>query len=204
MPSLRRLIHLASITAFLCAAIARAQNVHPVVFRVRLDPASSTTLSGRLLLFAKRGRGSKRLDVQEFQLEDTWVAGTEVHDLVPGKTVEIDANQEAFPRSFDQMAPGEWEIQAVLDPTHTYNYSGREPQDWESPVTPYTAGGPEAPALTLDHHPQLDPRRQKAVADARLKLQPGEIEEQLIQSSLLTRFWGRPRHVQAWVVLPPG
>ena len=65
------------------------------------------------------------------------------------------------------MPAGEWEAQAVLDPEHTYNYSGRGPADWVSPVESlghYKAGVGAKPVLTLDEHPAMDPRRMAAVA----------------------------------------
>ena len=74
----------------------------------------------------------------------------------PGASVEVDGTDVAFPESFSRMPAGEWEAQAVLDPEHTYNYSGRGAADWVSPVVPlgaYQAGVGEEPVLTLDGHP---------------------------------------------------
>ncbi len=210
MKPLSKLLSLAAVSGPLLSASALPQapaaaaSPHTALFTVKLDPSVSTPLSGRLLLFAKRGKGTQDLDVQEFHPEDTWVAAAEVHALLPGATVQIDADQQAFPMPFSQMTPGDWQIQAVLDTEHSYNYFGRQSQDWESAVLPYTVGASAASVLILNHHPQPNPEREKALAAARLKVRPGEIEQQLLASPVLTQFWGQPRHLQAWVVLPPG
>ena len=211
LPSLQSsLLSFAVFSAPLLSASARSQTLaaaaspHPVLFTVKLDPSVSTPLGGRLLLFARRGKGTEDLNIQEFHPEDTWVAAAQVDHLLPGASVQIDADQQAFPMPFSQRPPGHWEIQAVLDTEHSYNYFGRQPQDWESAVLPYTAGAAASPVLILNHHPQPDARQEKALAAARLKIRPGEIEERLLPSPVLTQFWGRPRHLQAWVVLPPG
>ncbi len=210
MISLCKLLRIAAVSGPLFVSSARPQAPAaatlspPVLFTVKLDPSVSTPLSGRLLLFAKRGKGTQDLDIQEFHPEDTWVAAVEVQHLLPGATVQIDADQQAFPLPFSQRPPGDWEFQAVLDTEHSYNYSGRQPQDWESPVLPYASGAAALPVLILDHHPQPDAKQENALAAAKLKVRPGAIEQQILASPVLTHFWGRPRHLQAWIVLPPG
>ncbi len=177
-----------------------------VFFRVSLSASAPHSLNGRILLFVKRGSGDKEVNTEEFRPEDTWVIAREVHDLAPGASVEVDGADIAFPASFATMAEGQYEAQAVLDPGHTYNYEGRAAEDWMSPVVSLTGWkpltGPE-PSLTLDHHPEPDPRRLAAEAAAAAKVKPGIVEEQLFLSPVLTRFWGRPTQIKAWIILPP-
>ena len=118
----------------------RAQSV-PTVFHVTASASMPGPVSGRLLLFMKQGAGDKEVDIQEFHPADTWVAAEEVHDLAPGGSVEIDANVLAYPKPFREAPAGSWEVQAVLDPDHTYDYGGRSPADWETAVVALPRGG---------------------------------------------------------------
>ncbi len=181
------------------SAALLAQQHTPVVFRV--TSSLSEPVSGRLLLFMKQGHGDKSVDIEEFHPADTWVAAQEVHDLAPGASVEIDADTLAYPKAFSQAQHGEWEMQAVLDVDHSYNYSGRTGSDWESPVVSGALGGSAEPTLTLDHHPEVSARQAAAMHVAG---QPGVAELFHFESPALSRFWGKPTAINAWVILPPG
>lgn len=185
---------------------AQAVATPHVFFHVQLAASAPGPVSGRLLVFLKQGKGDKEVNIQEFHPGETWVAAEEVHDLMPGAAVEMDADEIAYPKPFSALPTGEYEVQAVLDTEHTYNYSGRGPEDWVSAVVPlgqWSAGSSE-PMLTLDHHADANPMRTEAVAKARASVKPGEIEEQEMVSPLLTWFSGNPTAIKAWVVLPPG
>ena len=173
----------------------------PHEFRITAAASLPGPVSGRLLLFMKQGHGDKLINVQEFHPQDVWIAAQEVHDLAPGASVEIDADTLAYPRPFREAPAGKWEIQAVLDVDHTYNYSGRGASDWESPVTALAASASAEPVLTLDHHPKPGPRE---AAMARFSAKPGVAERFECRSEVLSRFWGKPTFVRAWVILPPG
>ncbi len=173
---------------------AHAQTA-PGLFRVTAAASLPGPVSGRLLLFMKQGHGDKTVNADEFRPEAVWIAAQEVHDLRPGASVEFDADTLAYPHPFREAPSGSWEMQAVLDVDHSYNYGGRGPEDWESAVVP--VGG----TLTLDHHSAVDPRHASA---AKLTGKPGVAEAFSIKSPALTRFWGRPVSVRAWVILPPG
>ncbi len=177
-----------------------------VFFRVEAASSINGPVSGRLLVFVKQGESDKEVDITEFHPQDTWVTALEVHDLAPGAAVEVDADETAYPEPFSQLAPGDYEAQAVLDVDHTYNYSGRSPEDWMSAVVPLTgwnpAGGAE-PTLTLEEHPQKDPKRSADLAQARAQVAPGVAQLEEVESPLLSRFWGRSMKIRAWVILPP-
>ena len=170
----------------------------PSTFRISAAPSLPGPVSGRLLLFMKQGSGDKSVEAQEFHPEATWVAAQEVQDLRPGASIEIDANTLAYPKPFKEAPAGTWEAQAVLDVNHSYNYGGRIPADWQSGVV---ALGGDEPTLTLDRHPEPSPREARAAA---LTGKPGVAELFDLRSPLLTRFWGRPISIRAWVILPPG
>lgn len=207
----RRISLLAVCAAFACGCTHSQTSTQPVrahvFFRVQAESSLPGPISGRLLLFVKQGSGDKEVETSEFRPTDTSVTAKEVRDLAPGAAIEVDADELAYPKPFSDLAAGSYEAQAVLDVDHTYNYSGRGPQDWVSGVLPLSnwpgSNGAE-PTLTLDHHPDENPRRAEMLQKARAEATPGVAQLEEFQSPLLTRFWGRPMKIGAWVILPPG
>ena len=178
-----------------------------VFFRVQAAQSIPAPISGRLLIFLKQGSSDKEVSVSEFNPQATFVAAREVHDLAPGASIEFDADEIAFPKPFSELPSGTYEAQAVLDIDHTYNYGGRNPHDWISPVVAlasFTPGTGAEPVFTLDHHPEENPRRAQMMAAAKAQAKPGVAQEEDFQSPLLSNFWGRPTYIKAWVILPPG
>ncbi|MGI8772182.1 MAG: alpha/beta hydrolase [Acidobacteriaceae bacterium] len=198
------------LSATLSAPTAPTDPPHHVFFHVQLAKSIPQPVSGRLLIFMKQGSGDKEVEAQEFHPEGTSVAAREIHDLAPGSSIEVDADEVAFPKPFATLPAGNYEAQAVLDVDHSYNYSGRSDKDWISPVITLSAWSPAAPAsaaseptLVLDEHAPQNPRYAaflKVLADAK----PGVAERQEFVSPALTAFWGKPTKVAAWVILPPG
>ena len=190
------------------APCAAASNACPHVFiRVQSATTNPSGLHGRLLIFIKQGHGDNEVDVDEFHLAATWVAAKEVTDLDPGQSVEVDADEIAFPRPFSAMQEGDYEAQAILDVGHSYNYSGRNPNDWISNVVPlehWRAGSGAEPVLTLASLRPPDPRSVEAMDKARAEAKTDNAHEETLTSPLLSSFWGRPTVLKAWVVLPPG
>ncbi len=169
-------------------------------------------VSGRLLVFARSaqtaaepGEEKDAVDISEFHPTSTFVAATDIDNAAPGSTVEVDLDQAAYPAHFATLTRGDYRLQAVLDLDHTYNYGGRDAADWESPVVSVAGWQPGTgaePVLTLSEHPSAG-RRAKAVAEAEQQAKPGVAEKVEFESPSLTRFWGRPTFVRAWVILPP-
>jgi S-formylglutathione hydrolase FrmB len=180
---------------------------HHLILRVQIASSIPTPVSGRLLVFVKQGVDDKEVDINEFRLTDTRVAAIEVHDVAPGGVVEFDADLLAYPKAFSAVPAGNYEAQAVLDVDHTYNYNGRASGDWMSSVVPlanWTPGTGDEPILTLDHHPEQDPKRAAAIAKLKDEANSGVAQLEEFESPLLTRFWGHSVKIKAWVVLPPG
>jgi enterochelin esterase-like enzyme len=202
---------IASVFILACAtALLPAQSAPAVphtFFRVRAGAAVGAPVSGRLLIFLKKGSGDKDVQTNEFRPSDTWVAAQEIHDLEPGKAVEVDADRAAFPKPFSELAPGQYEMQAVLDVEHNYNYGGRAPEDWVSPAetlpADWKAGAGAEPELVLDHHPAEGGRR-AAFEKMKAAVKPDTARLEEFESPALTEFWGRPTDIRAWVILPPG
>jgi S-formylglutathione hydrolase FrmB len=160
-------------------------------------------VSGRLLIFMAKGSGAKQVSVNEFHPDATWVAAREVHELAPGAAIEVDTDAIAYPRPFSALAPGDYQVQAVLDVDHTYSYSGLTSGDLVSPVLAlknWIPGKGSEPQLALDS---------AAPAGTRFRLTPEDREAASHlhlaeeRSAVLTRFWGRPTYIRAWIVLPP-
>jgi enterochelin esterase-like enzyme len=175
-------------------------------FRVQAAPSLPAPLNGRLLIFVAKGSGDKAVDIEMLHPEATWVAAKEVRDLAPGEPVEVDADETAFPKPFSNLPPGDYEAQAVLDTDHRYNYGGRQPGDWASSVNSlqhWTPGSGAEPLLVLDDHPPADPQSAALMEKAIAKVRPDVAQKEEFVSPLLSRFWGRPVAIRAWVILPP-
>jgi enterochelin esterase-like enzyme len=192
-----------------CGPWLKAQNEAPAphtFFRVKAAETLTAPIKGRLLLFLKAGSGDKEVSIDEFQPTATWVAAQEIPRLEPGESVEVNADQVAFPKRFSELPAGLYEVQAVLDVEHNYNYGGRAPEDWISNVMTlagWKPGGPAEPELVLDHHPEEDPQRKAAFEKLKASATADVAQLQEFESPALTRFWGKPTKIKAWVILPP-
>jgi hypothetical protein len=130
-----------------------------------------------------------------------------VSRLVPGESVTIDTDNQAFPMSFSHLPPGEYLLQAVLDLDHNYNYSGRSAGDLVSPVisahlpaiTPSTLRLVRVQEEPYPWQQTYSPDLQAAAPNARAHTRPIDTV-----SPMLSAFWGRPIHMRGWVLLPPG
>lgn len=231
MSMLRKYRMLAGMCLFaLTAPLALAANPGTLsahrVFRVTLNGASNQPVSGRLLLFAiqadkakAQARGGKveKVDTSPFHPTQTAVAAMNVTHLAPGKSVLIDADALAFPKGFSQLAPGTYDMQAVLDVNHDYNFSGRGPGDLVSSVVEVTLGKQaDIPALALVRKvpaarkpwslpTHVPPKYRKMVEKMAPVLKAAHAHSRKIDfiSPALSKFWGRPMHIQGWVLLPP-
>jgi enterochelin esterase-like enzyme len=182
-----------------------AQTAH-VLFRVQAPSSINAPLSGRILIFLKAGSGDSEVAVSEFHLSDTWVAAKEVRNLAPGSSVEVDADEIAYPKPFSSLPTGIYETQAVLDVNHNYNYRERAPDDWVSPVVMLAGWNPHTgaePVLTLDRRIVDNPRHAAALENLKGSATSDVAQLQEFESSMLSRFWGRSVKIRAWVILPP-
>jgi Putative esterase len=205
----------------LLASAACAREAAPAThqfFQVSLPSAAARPATGRLLVFATEAKAARaaakdgkvtEVDSSPFAPKQTAVAAREVERLAPGARVQLDADDQAFPSAFSKLPPGDYLVQAVLDPQHDYNYHGRNGGDLVSPVVEVHLPG-SVPALalarTLPTQAMWDlPARYMSetttrhMAQAREQVQPIDVA-----SPALTAFWGRPIHMRGWVVLPPG
>ncbi|MGB7191058.1 MAG: alpha/beta hydrolase-fold protein [Acidobacteriaceae bacterium] len=182
------------------ATCALAQQPRHLFFRVTAGPQITTPVSGRLLIFLKAGEGAKSVDLDEFHPSAVFVAAKEIERLAPGESLDVDTDDIAYPKPFSDLKPGDYQVQAVLDVAHTYNYSDRTAGDWVSAVALLPAWKPgtgSEPALVLNSKvPERAMPRGTAAEEAAAHLEQ-------MQSAALTAFWGRPTFVRAWVITPP-
>ena len=188
---------------FVAGSPLLAQGPPHTFIQVKLAATAKTLISGRLIVFMKLGAGDVNLDSEESAPNEVWVAARDVQDLAPGASVEIDADEAAFPKPFSSMPAGDWEAQALLDVDGSYNYFGRGVTNWVGPVKEFPRfipGESSELELTLDTHPA----EETVLTEARTHIKDGEIERMECKSTALSRFWGRPVSINSYVVLPPG
>ncbi|WDS37917.1 alpha/beta hydrolase-fold protein [Pseudoxanthomonas sp.] len=202
-----------------CVQAAEPAAAHRLL-RVTLDGATDQPTSGRLLVFATLAETAKaaakdgkveEVDMNPFQPTSVALAAQEVTALRPGASVEIDLDNIAFPSGFSALPAGDYLVQAVLDPDHSYNYIGRDGGDLLSEVTPVSlAKGKALPTLKLsrqlpvtDDPWQLSPRIPQAARDALPEAKAHTTDASMV-SPALSAFWGRPVSIRARVLTPPG
>src|SRR5206468_7764152 len=109
-----------------------ATAAHHLFFHVTVSPTISKPQSGRLLIFMRKGTDQKEVR-PGFVPGETWIAAREVDAIAPGAAVDVDGDQVAFPKGFSQASAGDYQVQALLDVHHDFNYE-REAGDWKSGV----------------------------------------------------------------------
>jgi S-formylglutathione hydrolase FrmB len=206
---------LAAVATIIATPGLHAQRVPtPVVFHVSLGHSSATSVSGRLLVFARLlGPADKRpvaaVDMDQIDTRATAIAAQEVAHLEPAAAVDLDADVVAFPNSFSQLPRGRYAVQAVLDRDHSYNYTGRGPGDLVSGVVEVDLPGNVSDTLTLATVvPESDPLQPLPNVPASLKATYAAAKADVhpidFTSKALSSFWGRPVSLHGWVVTPPG
>src|SRR5947209_13986621 len=174
-----------------------AQTGSHVIFRVTFaSAAASKPVSGRLLLLmTSNPKPVKNINLgfENIDASDVWMAAKEISSLAPGASIDVDADELAYPTPFSKAAAGEYQVQAVLDTNHDYAYYN-EPDagDLISEVGHAKLASAEPIALSLT----------SVLPEAKL---PKPAHASLIdfQSKRLSAYWGRPMHIRGWLVLPP-
>ena len=194
-------------TVIAVLALALIAAAPPVEVPVRLEIATPTPLSGRLIVFAEPAKAGTpapdSVDANPFAGTPTAVAARDVRSLTKGQVATVDADTDAVPGAWSALPPGRYHVQAVLDVNGDYNYGGRGAGDVVSKVVEVTLPG-AIPAIALSSVvPARDPYAahnagQQELAALFPRLQPIDFV-----SPKLSAFWGRPVHMLGWVALPP-
>jgi hypothetical protein len=175
------------------------------------ESSSKDSLDGRLLLLISTNDKEPRFQISE-DLTTQQVFGVDVDGWKSGQTKVVDRNAFGYPvRSLAQLPAGEYWVQALLHKYETFRRSDGhtvklpmdrgEGQQWSrAPGNLYSTpkkmridSGAKI-VLTLDKiiPPIVPPKDTKYVKHI------------TIQSERLTKFWGRPMHLGAHVLLPAG
>ena len=181
-----------------------AQNQGRLLFRVSLDPGlSKAAVAGRLIVFMTsdpKPQETLRPGIVPGGPPVMWFAAREVEDLAPGKPVDLDPDEIAYPQPLSQAPPGNYQIMALLDTDHTaaYNFFGAfSSKDLRSTVIEVKGLNPKQSApveLTLT---------EDATNDASTEPRNNSQSIDFVSRSL-SKFWGRKIHMRGYVALPPG
>ena len=171
-------------------------------------------MDGRLLLIiSTNGESEPRLQISD-DADTQQIFGIDVDGLKPGAEAVVDGSVFGYPRkSLAEIPPGEYHVQALLHRYETFHRS-----DGHTVKLPMDRGEGQrwnlAPGnlYSTPKKVALDPSRTDLVSIALDKvippIDPPEdtryIKHIRMQSELLTRFWGRPMHLGAVVLLPEG
>ncbi|RPI21892.1 MAG: hypothetical protein EHM61_23630 [Acidobacteria bacterium] len=213
MTGKKLLIPILGSTCVLASSIAW-QDSPGVIFSVTYPEAlANGPLDGRLLLIIS----SNDKEEPRFQINDSLnteqIFGIDVEGWAAKQPAVIDSSVLGYPlESTRGILPGEYNVQALLHIYETFRRSdGKvvklpmdrgEGQQWNrAPGNLFStprklrvdaAGG--SISIVLDQKiPPIDPPRETRY-----------VKPVRIQSELLTRFWGRPMHLGAHVLLPEG
>jgi hypothetical protein len=140
--------------------------------------------------------------------------GIDVKGLGPGDVAVVDGSTFGFPvRSLDDLPPGEYRVQAVLNRYETFvrgdgHTVSLPPDQGEGQHWNTKPGNFYSDPITV----QLDPSQGGTVPlslDLEIPPIPGPedtpwVKHVRIQSELLSAFWGRPMYLGAYVLLPFG
>jgi len=168
---------------------------------VSLDPTFPKAVSGRLLVFiAPASNAASSVDIEMMSPTRVYVAAKELSNLAPGETADLDADDIVFPKALSLAPAGNYEVQAVLDVHHSYNYDDRDPGDLvSSPKTIRVPLDAAQTSLTLSQIVPEPPDPLEKRPDVGAALQRVDFV-----SPTLSKFWGRDIHMRGWILLPPG
>jgi hypothetical protein len=175
----------------------------------------SAPIDGRLILIASPdGTTEPRLQVDpEAPLKTPFLFGLTVDGAAPGARIEIGDEAFGWPtRALSALPPGDYTVQAVLNRYEIYHRADGstvklppdrgEGQQWNlkpgnlysKPIRIHWAPGEAEPTLTLDQViPEIAPPTDTPF-----------VKHIRIKSELLSKFWGRPMYLGAYVLIPAG
>ena len=213
----RRILSAFALLPLLASAPVDAAGAARLRFVVRFpESLGREPLDGRLLLFLSADPSAE----PRFQVRDTNVAksqqvfGIDVDGWKPGQEAVLDGGVLGFPaESLAEVKPGTYRIQALLHRYETFHRA-----DGSVVKLPMDRGEGQqwsrAPGnlLSTPREVAIDPSRdevvrielEKAIPEIPAPKDTKYVKHVRIQSERLTKFWGRPMHLGAVVLLPQG
>jgi hypothetical protein len=216
---MRRIILAGTISCAVATALALTTS-HPIAqggplrFSVTL-PAGSAAVDGRLLVMVAK---DPKAGEPRFQIGDgpsgQLVFGIDLDGAKPGSAVTLDGSALGFPLdSINDIPAGTYSVQALIHTYETFKRSDghtvKLPMDrGEGQQWARAPGNPYSTPQTLT----IDPKTSGTIALTLDRVipplpTPGNtryVKHERIESALLTKFWGRPMHLGAHVLLPEG
>ncbi len=182
-------------------------------FDVMFSPASrSAPADGRLILIISKDFGGEPRFQVSWGAQTQQIFGIDVDGWKPGAVNRIGAGAIGHPlRSLSELKPGKYNVQAVLNIYETFKRADGhtmkmhmdqgEGQQWN-----------RSPGNLLSKPKQVEVGPDSVVAveltEAIPPIQPPKdtryVRRVRIESRLLTKFWGRPMHLGAIVLVPEG
>ena len=180
--------------ALFFALPAAAQAAPDVTFTIAPSHSlAKVPLKGRMLLFVQPAHGEKPKSLDPgFVAKGFMLAGFDVAQSA-GTPVTIPAGASAFPRPVAKLWPGTYDMQPLLDVNRMYSYDGVTAGDLLGPVVRMHVSPGQHVALVLD-------RRVVRPAPRATK----DVKFFDFVSPSLWKFYHRPAHLRASVVLPIG
>jgi pimeloyl-ACP methyl ester carboxylesterase len=200
-----------SLALCLLAGSAWAQQAYLPPVRIVAGPPAAEAGAGRLFLFARKADSETapaKVSADPFFEKHNFVAAREVSGLKAGTTLAFYPGDQAYPQPIDQLAPGDYWVQAVLDRDHSYAYSGRGAGDVFSPVVRVTL--PAAAPVTLNLDSVVPERRsywERPDGKPMFSAEDRAIVERHVKpfafdSKVLSAFHGRPTQLRGFVLMP--
>jgi enterochelin esterase-like enzyme len=179
------------------------------------DSQSSKDLDGHIMLGISSDKSSEpRYQLREEEAFSAQFFGLDVNAWKPNTSAVIDSTTLGYPTmSLEQLPPGDYYVQAVLNVYETFRRSDghivKLPADMGEGQQWFAKPGNLLSKPELVH---LDPRHGNAIRISLTEkippIEPAKDTKYLkhirIQSKLLSAFWGRPMYLGATVLLPEG
>jgi Putative esterase len=176
--------------------------------------AGAAPLDGRLLVIVSRlGSGEPRFQVSDGPTGQP-VFGIDVEGWAPGRASVIDGSVLGFPiDSINDIPSGTYTVQALLHKYETFTRGDGhtvkmpmdrgEGQQWnQAPGNLYST--PRSVAIDPARGGSIEIVLDQTIAPIPTPKDTKYIRHERIESPLLTKFWGRPMHLGANVLLPEG
>jgi hypothetical protein len=205
------------VTSTRAAGADDSQKSKGMVFRVSFGAdVSKTPLDGRLLVMLSTDQKVE----PRFQINDSpttqQIFGIDVDSLRPGQEAQIDSSSLGYPKeSLRQVPPGNYRVQALLHVYETFHRSDGhvvklpmdrgEGQQWNrAPGNLYSTPRDLTIAADPDAGNSVVVRLDKVIPAIPAPATTKYLKHERIHSDLLTKFWGRPMHLGAHILLPEG
>ena len=207
------LLALAVLVSIFVVTKSSAQNSAQLKFEISF-PASldKGPIDGRLLLLISTNtEGEPRNQINE-DLNTQQVFGIDVDGWKPGEAKTMDHSAFGYPRrSLADVSAGEYTVQALLHRYETFKRSDGhtvklpmdrgEGQQWNSaPGNLYST----PKRMRIDGNTPIKIALDKVIPPIEQPKDTKYIKHIKIQSERLTKFWGRPMHLGAHVLVPEG